>query len=64
MGNWFTQVNPEAEIKQAEPWLEIHYLKKYLHETAQFKDLKVTLDTAQQMSEEQVLEKVKEHFNA
>ncbi|WPO84023.1 hypothetical protein SD427_06750 [Chryseobacterium sp. JJR-5R] len=38
--------------------------KKHLHETAQFKDLKVTLDTAQQMSEEQVLEKVKEHFNA
>jgi stalled ribosome rescue protein Dom34 len=38
--------------------------KKYLHDTAQFKDLKITLDTAQQMSEEQVLEKVKEHFNA
>jgi stalled ribosome rescue protein Dom34 len=38
--------------------------KKYLHDTAQFKDLKINLDTAQQMSEEQVLEKVKEHFNA
>jgi stalled ribosome rescue protein Dom34 len=38
--------------------------KKHLQDTAQFKDLKITLDTAQQMSEEQVLEKVKEHFNA
>ncbi|MDQ1095664.1 MULTISPECIES: hypothetical protein [Chryseobacterium] len=38
--------------------------KNYLHETAQFKNLKVHLDTAQQMSDEQVLEKVKEYFNA
>lgn len=39
-------------------------LKKYLHETAQYKNLKITLDTAQQMSEEQVLNTVKSHFNA
>jgi stalled ribosome rescue protein Dom34 len=38
--------------------------KHYLEETPQFKNLKINLDTAQQMSEEQVLEKVKEHFNA
>jgi stalled ribosome rescue protein Dom34 len=37
-------------------------LKKYLHETAQFRDLKITLDSAQQMSDEQVLETVKSHF--
>lgn len=39
-------------------------LKKHLHETAQFKNLKITLDTAQQMSDDQVLEAVKTHFNA
>ncbi|WP_294321164.1 hypothetical protein [uncultured Chryseobacterium sp.] len=38
--------------------------KHYLQETPQFKNLKIQLDTAQQMSDEQVLEKVKEHFNA
>lgn len=37
-------------------------LRNYLHETAQFKNLKITLDTAQHMSEEQVLETVKKHF--
>ena len=37
-------------------------LKSFLHETAQFKNLKITLDTAQQMSDEQVLETVKKHF--
>ncbi|WP_294286562.1 hypothetical protein [uncultured Chryseobacterium sp.] len=37
--------------------------KHYLEETPQFKNLKIQLYTAQQMSEEQVLEKVKEHFN-
>ncbi|MBD8081250.1 hypothetical protein [Chryseobacterium caseinilyticum] len=39
-------------------------LKKHLHDTAQFKDLKITLETSQQMSDEQVLETVKTHFNA
>ena len=37
-------------------------LKRYLHDTAQFKNLKITLDTAQQMSDEQVLEAVKKHY--
>ncbi|KQT18370.1 hypothetical protein ASG31_06495 [Chryseobacterium sp. Leaf404] len=39
-------------------------LKKHLHDTAQFKNLKVILETSQQMSDEQVLETVKSHFNA
>ncbi|AZA50792.1 hypothetical protein EG346_22590 [Chryseobacterium carnipullorum] len=39
-------------------------LKKYLHDTAQFKNLTITLDTAQKMSDEQVLETVKDYFNA
>lgn len=37
-------------------------LKSFLHDTPQFKNLKITLDTAQQMSDEQVLETVKSHF--
>lgn len=37
-------------------------LKHHLADTAQFKNLKVTTDSAQQMSEEQVLEAVKSHF--
>ncbi|UOU97931.1 hypothetical protein MUU74_15725 [Chryseobacterium daecheongense] len=39
-------------------------LKHYLHDTAQYKNLKITLDTAQQMPEEKVLETVKNYFNA
>lgn len=38
--------------------------KHYLEDTPQFKNLEIQLGTAQQMSDEQVLEKVKEHFNA
>ncbi len=38
--------------------------KNHLAETAQFKNLKVTLGTDQKMSEEQFLEEVKSHFNA
>lgn len=38
--------------------------KRYLSETAQFKNLKVTLGTDQKMSPEQFLEEVKQHFNA
>lgn len=37
-------------------------LKNHLHETAQFKNLKITLGTSQEMSDEKVLELVKEHF--
>ncbi|MBU4537634.1 MAG: hypothetical protein L6264_06180 [Weeksellaceae bacterium] len=36
--------------------------KAYLHDTPQFKNLKITLDTAQQMSDEEVLEKVKNYY--
>lgn len=36
--------------------------KNHLAETAQFKNLKLTLDTDQKMSDEQFLEKVKSHF--
>ena len=39
-------------------------LKNFLHDTAQFKNLKITLDTAQQMSDEEVLNAVKGHFGA
>lgn len=39
-------------------------LKNHLAEQAQFKNLKVTLDTADKMSENQVLDTVKKHFNA
>lgn len=39
-------------------------LKSYLHDTAQFKNLKITLDSSQQMNENQVLETVKSHFGA
>lgn len=38
--------------------------KHHLSETAQFKNLKVTLDTDQPMSPEHFLEKVKQHYNA
>ena len=38
--------------------------KNHLAETAQFKNLKVTLDTDQKMSDEHFLTKVKEHYNA
>lgn len=38
--------------------------KNHLAETAQFKNLKVTLGTDQKMSPEEVLETVKKHFNA
>ncbi|WP_370899711.1 hypothetical protein [Chryseobacterium gossypii] len=37
-------------------------LKHHLQDIAQFRDLKITLGTSQQMSDEQVLETVKEHF--
>ncbi len=37
-------------------------LKNYLHDTAQFKNLKITLESSQQMSDEQVLETVKQHY--
>lgn len=39
-------------------------LKTYLHETAQFKDLKITLDASQQLGDEGVLNAVKKHFGA
>lgn len=39
-------------------------LKNFLHDTAQFKNLKITLDTAQQMNDEEVLDAVKSHFGA
>ena len=39
-------------------------LKNFLHDTAQFKNLKITLDTAQHMSDEEVLDAVKSHFGA
>ena len=37
-------------------------LKNYLHDTAQFKNLKITVDSSQKMTDEQVLQTVKSHF--
>lgn len=39
-------------------------LKHHLAETAQYKNTKVVLGTSNQMSDDQVLEEVKAHFNA
>lgn len=39
-------------------------LKNFLHDTAQFKNLKITLGTDQKMSDEEVLNAVKSHFGA
>jgi len=39
-------------------------LKNHLHETAQYKNLRITLDTSSQMSDQQVLETVKDYFKA
>ena len=39
-------------------------LKHFLHDTAQYRDLEITLGTSQQMSDEKVLETVKDHFNS
>ena len=39
-------------------------LKNFLHDTAQFKNLKITLGTAQKMNDEEVLNAVKSHFGA
>lgn len=52
------------EVYITGPGIVQEELKHYLNDTAQFKDLKITLDTSQQMSEEKVLETVKEYFNA
>ena len=38
--------------------------KAYILDTAQFKNLKVTLDSSQQMGDEQLVEAVKKHFHA
>ena len=37
-------------------------LKSYIEDTAQFRDMKVTLGTSQQLSDEQLLETVKSQF--
>ena len=39
-------------------------VKNYLLETAQFKNMKITLDSSQQMGENQLLETVSRHFGA
>lgn len=52
------------EVYITGPGIVQEELKHYLHDTAQFRDLKITLDTSQQMSDEKVLETVKDYFNA
>ena len=51
------------EVYITGPGITQEELKHYLNDTAQFRDLKITLGVSQQMSEEQILETVKKHFN-
>ncbi|REC46449.1 hypothetical protein [Chryseobacterium pennipullorum] len=51
------------EVYITGPGVAQEEFKHFLHDTAQFRDLKITLDTSQQMSDEKVLETVKDYFN-
>ena len=51
------------EVYITGPGITQEELKHYLNDTAQFRDLKITLGVSQQMPEEQILETVKKHFN-
>jgi stalled ribosome rescue protein Dom34 len=51
------------EVYITGPGVTQEELKHYLNDTAQFRDLKITLGVSQQMPEEQILETVKKHFN-
>ncbi|MDQ1858165.1 MULTISPECIES: hypothetical protein [unclassified Chryseobacterium] len=52
------------EVYITGPGVTQEELKHFLHDTAQFRDLKITLGTSQKMPDEKVLETVKEHFNS
>lgn len=58
------EITNTEELYVTGPGTAQEELKSFLHDTAQYKNLKIKLDTAQQMSEEQVLEAVKANFNA
>lgn len=57
-------ITNSVELFVTGPGVAQEELRNHLLETAQYKNLKITLDTAQQMSEDEVLEVVKTHFNA
>lgn len=57
-------ITNSVELFVTGPGVAQEELKNHLLETAQYKNLKITLDSSQQMSDEQVLEAVKSHFNA
>lgn len=57
-------ITNSVELFLTGPGVAQEELKNYLLDTAQYKNLKITLDTAQQMSDGEVLETVKSHYNA
>lgn len=57
-------ITNSEELYITGPGVAQEELKNYLLETPQYKNLKITLGTAQQLSEQQVLETVKSYFKA
>lgn len=57
-------ITNSTELYITGPGTSQEELKNHLLETPQYKNLNIKLGTAQQMSEEQVLEEVKSHFHA
>ncbi len=55
-------ITNSEELYITGPGVAQEELKNYLLETPQYKNLKITLGTAQQLSEQQVLETVKSYF--
>lgn len=57
-------ITNSTELYITGPGTSQEELKNHLLETPQYKNLNIKLGTAQQMSEEQVLEEVKAHFQS
>lgn len=57
-------ITNSVELFITGPGVAQEELKNHLLETAQFKNLKITMDSSQQMSDDEILEAVKLHFNA
>ncbi|RRQ46728.1 hypothetical protein [Chryseobacterium sp. SC28] len=57
-------ITNSTELYITGPGTSQEELKNHLLETPQYKNLNIKLGTAQQMSEEQVLEEVKSHFQS
>ena len=56
-------ITNSVELYITGPGTSQEELRNYLLDTPQYKNLKITLGTASQLSEEQVLEEVKKHYN-